>query len=475
MTALVASGCGSTDCSFTATCLSGASPVPDAGEDAPIVVPTDCDLKKSPKDSPACVDDGAGIFVSAAGKPDAKGSKLDPVPTIAAALARAAATKRTRVYVCDGKYEEPIKLTSAISVYGGFECSWKYTGAKPLVRPTSGIAIGVESVVDEVVLEDIDAMGTSDATIKGSSAIGALVAGSKLTMRRVAITAGVGQDGAKGASQSNYSSAAAAGNPASGATGGDMKPCSCADGTKSTGGHGADGNGGNFSDGSAVPALVNGNAGSSGTMTCNPGTVGLPGEPDVGGEPIQPPGVIVPGGWDATPVGGSGKNGRPGQGGGGGGAKTASSAAGGGGGCGGCGGAGAVAGMNGGASIGVIAVDSAIVLEGSTVGSSAGGKGGAGGDGQSGQNAAGGGIGTVCDGGPGGPGAGGSGGAGGAGGDSLAIAWKGGTAPQLTATDAKPGSTGKPGEPGAFGASSGKPGKPGKVGIGGRAQAVFTQ
>jgi len=33
----------------------------DAGSDGP-VVPVDCDLTKSPKDSPSCVDESAGIF-----------------------------------------------------------------------------------------------------------------------------------------------------------------------------------------------------------------------------------------------------------------------------------------------------------------------------------------------------------------------------------------------------------------------------
>lgn len=477
--ALVASGCGSTDCTFTATCVGNGTTFPEAGDasdDAPVVIPATCDLTKSPKDSPDCVTDGVGIFVSAAGKADGKGTRSDPLPTIAAAVTKAVNTKHPRIYICDGKYNEPIKLTSAVSVYGGFDCTWANTGVKPKITPAKGPAIDVSGVADEFVIQDVDATGSSDIAVKGSSSIGAFISKSKLTFKSVAISAGPGQDGAKGITGSNYTGAsAAAGINANGATGGGEKTCTCGDGTKSIGGRGADGNGANVSAGSSVPLIDNPNSGGSNVTICGPGTVGLGGDADVGGDPIEPPGAIVGGAWDTSPLGGPGKSGRPAQGGGGGGAKTNTSGAGGGGGCGGCGGAGASAGTNGGASIGLISIDSTILMEASTVSATSGGKGGAGGDGQPGQDGGAPGPGQVCDGGMGGAGAGGSGGAGGAGGDAFAIAWKGGTQPMVTTTVTTPGSAGQPGDPGGAGPGNGVHGNPGKIGKPGRQQAIFTQ
>ena len=478
LSALIVGGCGSTDCSFTASCPGSGATSPDAGdagEDAAVVIPATCDLTKSPKDSPDCVVDGVGIFVSAAGKADAKGTKSDPFSTIAAAIIKAVNTKHPRVYICDGKYDEPIKLAAPLSVYGGFDCAWSNTGVKPKITPAKGAAIEIASVTDEVVIQDVDATGLSDAAVKGSSAIGALITKSKVTLRAVAISAGPGQDGAKGVTGSNYSGpTAAVGINASGASGGGEKTCTCTDATQSIGGHGADGTGANFSSGKAVPPIVNTNSGATNFDTCDAGSVGLGGDSDLGGEPIDPPGMIVASGWETSPVGGSGKNGRPGQGGGGGGAKTEFSTAGGGGGCGGCGGAGAAAGTNGGASIGVLSIDSTLLVDAAQVTSASGGKGGAGGDGQPGQEGGTGGGSAACKGGPGGVGAGGSGGAGGAGGDSFAVAWKGATQPSLTATVSTPGTAGNPGAPGGAGPGT-KQGNPGKPGKPGRQQAIFTQ
>jgi hypothetical protein len=468
-------GCGSTDCSFTATCAGGTA-IPDGGEDAPVVIPADCDLTKSPKESPTCVDDGPGIFVDATkGKPDAKGTKLEPLSTITAAISKAVTTKRSRVYVCDGKYDEAIKITSAVNVYGGFDCTWANTGVKPKITPPKGAAIEVKSVAEQVVIQDVDATGLSDASVKGSSAIGALIVKSKVTLRNVTLTAGPGQDGAKGTSRSNYADAAKPGIKGSGATGGVGGDCTCLDATSSKGGRGADGDATKLSGGVSVPTAGISNAGSSSLQSCGPGQPGANGEPGAAAEPIASPGKLTEMAWDVSKLGEPSLNGHPGQGGGGGGAQTDFNTGGGGGGCGGCGGGGGAAGANGGASIGLVSFEAVVSVDAGSIVAGTGGKGGTGGDGQPGQGGGGGGGSLACAGGVGGSGAGGSGGTGGAGGASIAVAWSGTTEPAVTSTEAKPGTGGEAGTGGSAGAGSGKPGNIGKPGTAGSAMATYRQ
>ena len=73
-TGLLVSGCLLWACppSVPELCDNGACAAPDGGGsssgggdggDGGIIKPPGCDLTKEPKDSPACVDDGVGIFV----------------------------------------------------------------------------------------------------------------------------------------------------------------------------------------------------------------------------------------------------------------------------------------------------------------------------------------------------------------------------------------------------------------------------
>ena len=471
-------GCGvGSDCDFgfCAGPAVGTDGGDGGGDDGPPVIPADCELSKSPKDSKPCIADSVAIFVDKNGKPGAPGTMAAPVPTIGEAIAKATATKRSRVYICDGAYSESIKLTAAINIFGGFDCTWANTGVKPKVKAPTGPGIELTAVGDLVVIEDLDVTGASDANVKGSSAYGVVVVDSKLTLRRTTVSAGPGQGGNKGTSRSNYAAAASAGNQSNGTAGGPDKTCTCADGTKSTGGHGADGLGTNQSDGSSVPSVGVGNSGATMPSMCGAGNVGAPGEPPGLSEPISAPGSLSMTGWDISKLGEIGKNGGPGQGGGGGGAKTNFTAPGGGGGCGGCGGAGGMAGENGGASIGVVSINSVVIFEAGSVATSVGGKGGSGGDGQPGQGGGAEGLSANCAGGTGGPGAGGAGGPGGAGGDSIAVVSSGGVAPAITDVELNTGTGGPPGDGGGAGLGSGTPGPVGKPGIVGRKLPTLRQ
>src|SRR3954447_8565266 len=95
----IAVACGSEQ---AATCGTDCAPAQDGGAD--VVVPAGCDPTKGVKDSPSCVDDGVGVFVSPTGDDGATGTKSKPVKSIAKGVELAASRGLPRVYVCEGTY-----------------------------------------------------------------------------------------------------------------------------------------------------------------------------------------------------------------------------------------------------------------------------------------------------------------------------------------------------------------------------------
>ena len=355
----------------------------DGGEGG-IIQPPDCDLTKAPKDSPACVDDGVGIFVSPTGSDGGSGTKAAPVKTIAKALAIAGPK---RVYVCEGTYDEAVAIGAAASVYGGFSCAWTVTGARPKLAPSKGVALAVTKVTGAVVVQDLEIVGAADPGTPGDSAIAAFVSEStNVTFRNVVLTAKDGVAADTGAGRSNYAGAAKDGANASGATAGVATTCTCTDSTSSTGGAGASGAGAGLQDGSASPAVGGSNSGLTGLTTCTDGQVGANGAAGAVGAAPTTAGTLSASGWSSAATGPAAPNGKPAQGGGGGGAKTNASVAGGGGGCGGCGGAGGGAGNNGGSSFALLSFKSTVTVEGGALSTGTGGRGGDGAPGQAGQS-----------------------------------------------------------------------------------------
>jgi hypothetical protein len=414
----------------------GADASPDGGGD--VVVPPSCDLNADISASPACIDDGIGVFVDATSGNDANpGTKASPFKTIAKAIAAAGA--KPRVYACAGTYAEDVSLTqaSALSVFGGLACgTWAYDGSLPTVGASS-LALHVDGVTKPIVLSDL-AFVAAPGSKPGDSSIAAFVnASADVTLRRVKLRPAGGQDGKPGTTGSNWttvaqSDASIAGKSASGGTGGGDHTCSiCADNVNSTGGGGGTGvalsatggNDGKPSLGGQKP--TDGKGGASGCVAGDNGddAVAATSAPGATGY-----GKLTASGW--APAGGQDAlNGGPGQGGGGGGgvASVTTPGGGGGGGCGGCGGAGGKGGGAGGASIGLAIVASKVTLVACDIVTLTGGAGGAGSAGQDGQ--LGGYAGTAsspgCAGGIGGKGGKGGGGGGGAGGISVGVIYTG--------------------------------------------------
>lgn len=464
----------------------------------PVDAPAGCVLTQDPKDSPACIDEGVGVFVDAnsmAATPD--GTRKSPYKTITDALN---SNKRPRVYVCKGTYVENVKLdaTHAESIYGGFACdTWKYGVANAVqVQPVAGFALQVDTVNVAVAVEDVEFDAPIGTSVDVNSIAAFVNASPAVALKRVKLKS---QDGfspvAPGIPPTNYA-ANVDGTNASDTNGAAAKSCTCGDGTTTVGGRG----GGMMAAQTTTDGTPSygggGGVGGTNVKSCN-------GAPPIGGgldgDKASAPAVDTAstkvGKVDAAKAwigaaGVKGKNGRVGQGGGGGADGPSGTGGGGSGGCGGCGGSGGSGGAAGGASIALVTVGSPVSLSGCTLATGTGGTGGGGGPGEQGQTGGTGGdrfaTGGGCTGGAGGNGSGGNGGAGGAGGVSFGLLFSGaaplldGVAVATLASHANftvggaggAGASGAPGNAAPSGGNGGNSGPAGPTGLMGAVQAA---
>jgi hypothetical protein len=431
--AMTAPQCSSSpaDCTQTSTCPSDASDGPP---------PLMCDLTKDPKDSPGCVDDRVGIFVSPTGSDTNVGTKAMPVQTIAKAISLTMTLKR--IYICEGTYAEDVSIAppaDGISLYGGFKCAdWTYSGNKPQVGMTK-VSLSITGTTKAITIEDLFFQAAAGAP----NSIAALVSGATgpVTFTRVKLQAGLGAAGTDGTVGSNWTQAnqadpSIAGKNASGATGGALQTCTalCTDTMASTGGQGGAGGAAPSSGSGGAPTTnvtSGGGTAGSGSVCSGTGTGGDGGNStSTGADAVSPAvlGALGASGWTAATAA-TGKNGGPAQGGGGGAGEvdTTSSGGGGGGGCGGCGGGGGNGGGGGGSSIALAVYSSTVTVNSCELHATDAGNGGKGGAGQTGQLGGykGNGVGNGCSGGKGGTGGIGGTGAGGVGGISVGVLYKG--------------------------------------------------
>ena len=438
----------------------------DAGDDTGLQPPDGCDPTAEPKNAPLCVVSNYGVFVnSVSGNDSNSGTQKNAFRTIKAAIAGVG--KYTRIYVCKGNYNESIQLTSAISIYGGFDCgNWAWSADnKTVVSPSAqGYALSLLTIGDSMVISDME-FDAQPGSAAGDSSIAIFVASSSnnVTLRRVTAKADIGKTGADGkTAQAGVADQSLFGNPGTVDKGGAVKTCTCSTGGQSIGGKGGDVSGANVDGENGSPiqegAVATAGAGQSQTDCkngANPAQRGA--NAPVADSAIAPnsPGTLSISGWAATEPS-DGENGAPGQAGGGGGSYPGQGG-GGSGACGGCGGEGGGGGYPGGISVAVATVDSAVKLDmcslfAATAGDGGLGKPGAGGT--SGPNSGGNGWqganNVGCAGGGGGTGGTGGAGAGGAGGISACVLYTG-AKPTGTETCTKPDNAANGGTGGADG------------------------
>jgi hypothetical protein len=428
------------------------------------------------------------LFVSASGSDASPGTQAQPLRTVSAAVATAAASSPPfTVDVAGGTYGEGegVTVTSGITIAGGFDPStWAQPGVQATVitgSPQAVYAAGAASVL----LEDLTLQGDTPPGAAQSAYGLREINGSDVSLQGVTVSAQNGTAGAPGVSgpagqngsngsgggngqasggcTSSYGSGGGGGASPVGASGGPGGNGGCSGGNGSGGSSGAGPQGGSGGNGGAGDNQAQANGGSG-----NNGASGASGPNGAGASNTL---AGASGSW-AGADGGNGGNGTDGSGGGGGGGGGAlttgcpffctynGGAGGSGGGGGGQHGIAGNGGQFGGGSFGIYLWDSTVTVQDSDItagNGGAGGNGGNGGNGGRGGGTAQGGIGSNGSGngglgGAGGSGGNGGGGAGGAGGPSIGI-FQGGSS--ITGTDASDTITDGTGGTGGSGGTGG--------------------
>jgi hypothetical protein len=333
------------------------------------------------------------VFVSPAGRDDGDGTRLDPLLTLAAAVARAEQLEPPRdVYLAAGTYAGPIAVSAAISLVGGFDADFsaRTVGARARIEGGATALTLAPEEPGEVALRSI-AIVADDAFSAGAGSVGVRVIGAGvLTLHDVDVRAGDGASGMDGIAGDDGNTGGDGGEGAPGCESGLIGVCATCvqplvgegvgDGALRGGEGGAPGVGGE--DGAF------GEDGGDGAFGGLPGSFagergGGDGDFGVdGGDGVDGAGGL------ADQDGAQGGPGTDGTGGGGGGGGAGSDAgcndyggAGGGGGRGGTAGTGGTGGTKGGSSFALLVVDTDVVVRGSELVAGDGGRGGRGGDG----------------------------------------------------------------------------------------------
>ena len=374
------------------------------------VAPPPCEATASPKTVACVVDERFGVFVSSSGSSDgADGTKAHPFPTIQAGIEAAHAASKN-VYACMGEYSEQVKLVDGTSVYGFFDCSqdWKVTSSGHAIVTGASPALTADQIVTPTRIEAVD-FKSNDAAPNETSIAAIITRSTALTLANLTIQSGAGGKGDDGAvaaalTQPNADGAAGYGGdttschlpktptyceatPAAGGNGTCVGPGGYVGGS---GGSGGTGMGCNAQTSSGCPPLeatcctvtgvdhlpdngttpVSTPSTAAGATTkengANPASAGAAGKDGMNGANATVVGDLSESGY--TPSDGSaGKDGAVGQGGGGGAGydifQIGRGYGGAGGGAGGCPGLAGGAGKGGGASIGVLIVDSPVTFD----------------------------------------------------------------------------------------------------------------
>ncbi len=405
-------------------------------------------------------DAARAVFVSPRGSDMGDGTMARPLRTLGAAVAAAAAaTPAKSVYAAVGVYAETVVITTAVSVYGGFDDArgWTRTRDSATVLDTESTGLVVRGVTSNMELQMV-LIRSAAAMRPGDSSFGVRVLGSsgQVRLNRCAITVGNGGNGSAGTSGVEGMPGGVGGG-ASGTTPGAPGASMCggagggggpgvvgrrdgirgSDGQNATGGFGTGGSLGARGGGccsstegrNAPPDAREGTAGAVGAHGMPAAMIGTFRTDD---------GTYVPATAGAGMDGSGGGGGGGGGGSGGGdesggiciaGCSDGRSGAGGGGGGGGCSGTGGTGGGSGGASIAVLSIASTVRIDESVLITGRGGAGGSGGAGGTGGPGGAGGpggfrtrtAGNGAAGARGGNGGNGGGGGGGAGGPAVCV------------------------------------------------------
>jgi hypothetical protein len=133
-----------------------------AGPDVPDGVDSNCDGVDGDVD--------AAVFVSKEGDDLATGAIDDPVRSVAAAIALAAAQGKRDVYVATGLYEESVHLVADVHVYGGYGADFRVR--EPRVYETTLFGGAPDGEADAPGTVNAVDLGAAAATLDGFTVFG---------------------------------------------------------------------------------------------------------------------------------------------------------------------------------------------------------------------------------------------------------------------------------------------------------------
>lgn len=397
-------------------------------------------------------DSSKAIFVSqATGDDNNSGRMGSPVATLPKAMQLASAQGKD-IYLAQGTYTltQALTVANGVSIYGNFsgQPAWSRNATYKATINGPAVVFYLQGNTAPSTIAGLD-IKASDGSSTSPGSYGVIADGCTGLVMLIdnTITSGKGFDGQDGSAGTAGGNGGNGGNGGAGVCDGTTPGFQGAAGLSACGKDGGKGGLGGVKalNGGTGQTPSGGGTGGSGGSWGDPGktgitggggskgTAGIPGTSNPNSIAFDLNGYIPVDGNNGT----DGNDGNGGGGGGGGGGQSCSICiggsgnGGGGGGGGGCKGTAGGGGKGGGASIGVLANNSKMYLEGNTVNTKSGGKGGNGGNGGTGGTGGSPGIGgTTCtsevggggNGGKGGDGGNGGGGAGGNGGPSIGLA-----------------------------------------------------
>lgn len=201
---LVLATSASAACSSFGTNDDQPSPAPQAGNAAPGAGDADASPPKAPvvtgTPDGGELNETLGVFVTVAGRPNAAGTRMDPLASLQAGIDLGRRLGK-RVYACAGTYREALVLADSISVIGGLDCSredWRIGAARTRIEAPASPAVQADGITSATRLEGLDVV-SPNAEAPSASSFGLIARESPgLSIVSSRVESGSGQKGADG-------------------------------------------------------------------------------------------------------------------------------------------------------------------------------------------------------------------------------------------------------------------------------------
>ncbi|HSC87885.1 MAG TPA: hypothetical protein VLC09_11465 [Polyangiaceae bacterium] len=160
-------------------------------------------------------DRARALFVSPLGDDEAEGTPEAPLASLRRGIQRGQAEGRD-VYVCSATYQENLEVVGGVRLFGGFSCQqdWQRTERPAVVAPRSGLPFRLRDVGEAGAIVREFEFVSANATAPGTSSIAASVLrAKKVSFDHVGFHAGSGADAPPALTPRVHGEAAGVGRP----------------------------------------------------------------------------------------------------------------------------------------------------------------------------------------------------------------------------------------------------------------------